>query len=180
MTSEPSDDRIDGPKDTDHLKDDVTQEIVGELGFGVVPNLFAAADDNPEVRLALWKAFRHIVLRGKLPRTVKEMMGVIVSREAGSRYAAEVHLHALTLQGIEAPILEALSRGEVPAGVPQKTLELLRFAHNAARSPYDAGQRQLMGSALSGAEQREAVAVVALFRMVNTWTDLLAVPLDDL
>ena len=132
------------------------------------------------MQLALWTAFRHIVLRGKLPRTVKEMMGVIVSREAGSRYAAEVHLHALTLQGIEAPILAALARGEVPAGVPQKTLLLLRFAHNAARNPYDPAQRQLMGSSLSEAEQLEAVAVVALFRMVNTWTDLLAIPLDAL
>lgn len=165
---------------SDNPTADVTQEIVNELGFGVVPNVFAAADGLPEVQLALWKAFRHVVLRGKLPRTVKEMMGVIVSREAGSRYAAEVHLHALTLQGIEAPILEALSRGEVPAGVPQKTLELLRFAYSAARSPHDASGRQLMGSALSEAEQREAVAVVALFRMVNTWTDLLAVPLDEL
>lgn len=160
--------------------DSVTQEIVDELGFGVVPNVFAAAEGNPEVQLALWKAFRHIVLRGKLPRTVKEMMGVIVSREAGSRYAAEVHLHALTLQGIEDPILAALARGEVPAGVPQKTLELLRFAYNAARSPHDPSGRQLLGSGLSEAEQREAVAVVALFRMVNTWTDLLAVPLDEL
>ena len=159
---------------------DVTREIADELGFGVVPNVFKAADGLPEAQLALWTAFRHIVLRGKLPRTVKEMMGVIISREAGSRYAAEVHLHALTLQGTEAPILEALSRGEVPAGVPQKTLELLRFAYSAARSPYDAGQRQLLGSSLSEAEQLEAVAVVALFRMINTWTDLLAIPLDDL
>ena len=142
--------------------------------------MFAAADGLPEVQLALWKAFRHVVLRGKLPRTAKEMMGVIVSREAGSRYAAEVHLHALTLQGIEAPILEALSRGEVPAGVPQKTLSLLRFAHSAARSPHDPLGRQLMGPELSEAEQLEAVAVVALFRMVNAWTDLSAIPLDDL
>ena len=64
--------------------------------------------------------------------------------------------------------------------MPQKTLELLRFAYNAARNPYDPAQRQLMGSSLSEAEQLEAVAVVALFRMVNTWTDLLAIPLDDL
>ena len=33
---------------------------------------------------------------------------------------------------------------------------------------------------LSEAEQLEAVAVVALFRMINTWTDLLRLPLDEL
>lgn len=159
----------------------VTQEIASELGFGIVPNLFAAANANPEVQQALWSAFRHTVLRGELPRTIKEMMGVIVSKEAGSHYAAQVHLHALTLQGVEAPILAALERGEAPSGVPQKTQALLRFAYAAARQPHDPGQLELLrGVGLSDAEQREAVAVVALFRMVNTWTDLLAIPLDAL
>lgn len=159
----------------------VTSEIASELGFGVVPNLFTEADVNPEVQLALWSAFRHTVLRGELPRTIKEMMGVIVSKEADSSYAAEVHLHALTLQGVEAPILEALARGEAPTGVPQKTLALLRFAYGAARHPHDPEQLKLLeGVGLSEAEQREAVAVVALFRMINTWTDLLAIPLDAL
>jgi alkylhydroperoxidase family enzyme len=159
----------------------VPQEIASELGFGIVPNLFAEADDNPEVQRALWEAFRYIVLRGLLPRTIKETMGVIVSKEAGSRYAAQVHLHALTLQGVERPILEALERGEVPSGVPQKTQALLRFAYAAARQPHDPAQVRLLdGVGLSRAEQREAVAVVGLFRMVNTWTDLLAIPLDAL
>ncbi len=157
------------------------QEIASELGFGVVPNLFATAEVNPEVQTALWSAFRHVVLRGKLPRTIKEMMGVIVSKEAGSSYAAEVHLHALTLQGIEKPILEALGRGEAPTGVPEKTQALLRFAFEAARQPHDPGQLALLeGVGLSDAEQQEAVAVVALFRMVNSWTDLLDIPLDNL
>ena len=162
-------------------KGSVTQQIASELGFGVVPNMFAAADGNPEVQLALWSAFRHSVLRGELPRTVKEMMGVIVSTQAGSSYAAQVHLHALTLQGIEAPILEALKRGETPSSVPEKTLALLRFAYAAARHPHDPEQVKLLkGVGLSEAERREAVAVVALFRMINTWTDLLAIPLDEL
>lgn len=159
----------------------VPQEIASELGFGIVPNLFTAADTNPEVQRALWEAFRHTVLRGLLPRTIKEMMGVIVSKEAGSHYAAQVHLHALTLQGVEKPILEALERGEAPTGVPQKTQVLLRFAYAAARQPHDPTQLHLLeGVGLSDAEQREAVAVVGVFRMINTWTDLLAIPLDTL
>ena len=68
------------------------REIVEELGFGMVPNAFAWAREVPEVQTALWKAFRHVVLKGLLPRTVKEMMGVVASRRAGSEYAARVHL----------------------------------------------------------------------------------------
>lgn len=159
----------------------VEQEIASDLGFGIVPNLFSRAKDNPDVQHALWSAFRNIVLEGELPRTIKEMMGVIVSKQAGSDYAAQVHLHALTLQGVEAPILAALERGEAPTGVPEKTQALLRFAYSAARNPYDPTQLdELSGVGLSEAERLEAVAVVGLFRMVNTWTDLLAIPLDEL
>ena len=111
------------------------REIVEELGFGMVPNAFAWAREVPEVQTALWKAFRHVVLKGLLPRTVKEMMGVVASRRAGSEYAARVHLHALMVQGVEAPLLEALERGEVPEGLPPKVAALLRFAHEAALDP---------------------------------------------
>ncbi len=159
----------------------VEHEIASELGFGIVPNLFSTAKANPDVQLALWSAFRNIVLAGSLPRTLKEMMGVIVSKQAGSTYAAQVHLHALTLQGIEAPILAALERGEAPDGVPEKTQALLKFAYGAARAPHDPAQLELLsGVDLSEAERLEAVAVVGLFRMVNTWTDVLAIPLDAL
>jgi len=81
------------------MSKDTVQEIVDELGFGVIPNIFAHAKST-DIQTALWKAFRHVVLRGVLPRTVKEMMGVISSQSRGSRYAAEIHLHALMVQGI--------------------------------------------------------------------------------
>lgn len=161
-------------------QEQIAQEIIGELGFGAVPNMFKAAALNPEVQTALWKAFRHTVLRGSLPRTVKEMMGVVVSHAAGSPYAAQVHLHALTLQGVEAPLLEALGRGELPAGVPKKIGVLLRFAQDAAAHPHDPAQLGPLRETLSEAEVAEAVAVVGLFRMINSWTDLMAIPIDEL
>ena len=40
----------------------VEQEIASDLGFGIVPNLFSTAKDNPDVQHALWSAFRNIVL----------------------------------------------------------------------------------------------------------------------
>ena len=155
------------------------REIVAELGLGLVPNAFAWASEVPEVQTALWKAFRHVILRGTLPRTVKEMMGVVASRRAGSEYAARVHLHALMLQGVEEPLLRALERGEVPEGLPPKVAALLHFAHSAAPHPHDpALLAPLREAGLTEAEVKEAVATLGLFRMVNAWTDLLAIPVD--
>lgn len=160
---------------------EIEKEISSELGFGMVPNLFAEADDVPEMQTALWKAFRHTVLRGELPRITKEMMGVVVSQEAGSEYAARVHLHALALQGIEQPILDALARGEVPKGISPQVQALVKFAQVSARNPQSAWSLGILRDAgLDEREVKQAVGVVALYRMVNTWTDLLAIPVDDL
>ena len=158
----------------------VRQEIERELGFGLVPNVFAYADPAPEAQTGLWKAFRHIVLRGLLPRTVKEMMGVVVSHENRSPYAKGVHLHALMVQGVEGALLETLAKGELPEGLPGKTGLLLRFAQTAARNPRDPAAVGLLQGQFSPGEIAEAVAVVALFQMVNAWTDLMAIPLDPL
>jgi AhpD family alkylhydroperoxidase len=158
---------------------EVVQEIMEELGFGIVPNVFARAQ-SPDLQMALWKSFRHVVLRGVLPRTVKEMMGVLVSRANGSRYAAEVHLHALMVQGTEAHLLESLQQGQVPPGLPGKVQALLTFAHLAATAPNPALVEGLRQAGLSETEVQEAVAVVGLFALVNTWTDLQEIPIDPL
>jgi alkylhydroperoxidase family enzyme len=116
------------------MSKDTVQEIVDELGFGVVPNIFAHAKST-DIQTALWKAFRHVVLRGVLPRTVKEMMGVISSQSRGSRYAAEIHLHALMVQGLEASLLDSLRRGEILPTLPTRVQALLRFAQSASTLP---------------------------------------------
>jgi alkylhydroperoxidase family enzyme len=157
----------------------LNREIAEELGFGVVPNIFAYAQSE-DLRTALWKAFRHIVLRGRLPRTVKEMMGVLVSRALGARYAAEVHLHALMVQGVEAGLLASLRQGEVPPGLSERVQALLQFALKGAHSLDPALLAPLRAAGLGEEEVQEAVAVVGLFRMVASWTELLEIPVDPL
>jgi alkylhydroperoxidase family enzyme len=160
---------------------DLQRQIEAELGFGVVPNIFAYAQSAPDVQAGLWLAFRHIVMRGQLPRTLKEIMGVIVSQEHGSPYAAQVHLHALMLQGVERAIVDALADGRLPTELPPKSARLLSFARDAARRPQDPTTReQLVDAGFSPAEIAEAVAVVGLFRMLNLWTDTMAIPIDAL
>ena len=156
------------------------EEIVQELGFGIVPNVFDRASGNPAVESALWQMFRRIILQGELPRTIKEMMGVLVSNVGNSPYAAQIHLHALSVQNVEAPILVALQDGRIPEGVSPEVTALLQFAQEAAKSPNDPSVTgRLVEAGLSDAEVIEAVAVIALFRGVNAWTDLLAIPVDD-
>src|SRR3954471_7446262 len=85
---------------TDPLARRVYAEIEGELGFGIVPNVFKAMATNPPFLEANWNLFRATVLQGLLPRVLKEMIGVVVSAAHDSPYARLVHLHSLGVQGV--------------------------------------------------------------------------------
>ncbi len=52
---------------------------------------------NPALLSANWQKLKATILEGSLPRTVKEMIGVIVSDVSGSEYAKQIHLHSLSV-----------------------------------------------------------------------------------
>ncbi len=64
---------------TDPLARQTFDEIQRELGFGMVPNIFRSMGSNPALLSANWQKFKSTILEGSLPRTVKEMIGVVVS-----------------------------------------------------------------------------------------------------
>lgn len=169
-------------------QDPVVQRVYGEiereLGFGVVPNVFQSMAGQPGFLEGNWHLFRAVVLRGELPRVLKEMMGVVVSTVHRSPYAQQVHLHSLSVQGIDQKALLVLSEGRTdPEGLSVATLAALRFAQRAAREPTsisDADLESLRAAGFTDAEIAEAMATVQVFTAVNTWTDLAAVPLDQL
>jgi len=56
---------------TDPKAQVVYDEILTELGFGIVPNLFKSMAANPDLLEANWKKFRATILQGDVPRTLK-------------------------------------------------------------------------------------------------------------
>ncbi|GIW07315.1 MAG: carboxymuconolactone decarboxylase [Dehalococcoidia bacterium] len=172
------------PEDTrDPIVRQVFQEIEQELGFGIVPNIFRALGNQPAILRAVWDLFRATVLEGILPRTLKEMIGVVVSAANGSEYALRVHLHSLGVQGIAQEVLDALAAGKTTApGLSPSVVAVLRFAQRAvADGPLAVDDRaiaEVTATGISAAELNEVIATINLFRYVNGFTDLVRVPID--
>ena len=93
---------------TDPRVSAIYEEIKAELGFGIVPNLFKSMAAHPAFLAANWTQFRGVILQGKLPRTLKEMIGVAISQSNNSEYALKVHLHGLSALGISEEVLRLL------------------------------------------------------------------------
>jgi alkylhydroperoxidase family enzyme len=112
------------------------------------------------------------------------MIGVIVSDVAGSEYAKQVHLHSLSVQGVQALWLRQLTVDSTDASALPDTLRaLVRFARKAAIDPRQITAddfETLTDEGLSEAECFEVIATIDLFKSVNTYTDLARVEIDSL
>ena len=167
---------------TDPVVRQVFSEIQQELGFGMVPNVFRSMADNPALLAANWQKFKHTILVGTLPRTIKEMLGVIVSDSNHSMYAKLVHLHSLSVQGVQELWLQHLTSPESDdSSLPDALRAMIAFTRQAARDPRgltEAHYRAMSEANVSDEEMREVIATIDLFQSVNAYTDLAQVPID--
>lgn len=161
----------------------VYDEIRRELGFGIVPNIFKSMAIRPTILRAHWEKFRATILTGLLPRTLKEMVGVLISQHNQSEYAMRVHLHGLSALGMSDEVLQALVRDFENCPLPAREKAILRFGLLAATDPLkleDADYNSLSAHDLSDEEIFEIVATADLFMSINTYTDSARVPIDAL
>jgi alkylhydroperoxidase family enzyme len=77
-------------------------------------------------------------------------------------------------------LLDSLRRGEILPTLPTRVQALLRFAQSASTLPTPVLLEDLRTAGLSDIEVQEAVAVIAVFTLINTWTDIMAIPIDSL
>lgn len=162
-------------------------QIEQELGAGMVPRLFKLLEPQPLLLAHLWGQFRGVIIQGRLSRVLKEMIGLTIAKATHCDYVRLVHLHSLSLQGVEPNILEALSCGNYEAveisTVAQNALKFAALA-TATRMAYGDGPdstwkelRQQTAQTLDnmnlGEEEKiELVLTIALFEQLCTVANL--------
>ncbi|MEO8606822.1 MAG: carboxymuconolactone decarboxylase family protein [Chloroflexota bacterium] len=168
---------------TDAKAKNVYEEIKAELGFGIVPNLFKSMGSHPDFLEANWKQFRGVILKGELPRTLKEMVGVAISQANKSEYALKVHLHGLSALGMSEEVLRTLVADFDACPLPAREKAAIRFGLLAATQPKSLTPEkftELRALGLDDAEIFEIVATANLFTGVNQYTDAIQLEVDAL
>jgi uncharacterized peroxidase-related enzyme len=168
---------------TDNNAKAIYDQIKAELGFGIVPNLFKSMGANPAFLETSWHKFRDTVLKGELPRTLKEMIGVAISQSNKSDYALKVHLHGLSALGMSEEVLRTLISDFEVCPLPQREKATIRFGLKAGTKPLeltDADFEALRKFGLDDSEIFEIIATANLFTGVNQYTDAIALDVDQL
>jgi uncharacterized peroxidase-related enzyme len=123
-----------------------------------------------------------VLVRGSLPRTLKEMMFVAVLRDRNCRYCEAAHLACCRMIGVDPATMNALV-SDVDTVTPPNTRDLLKFAVKCARDPQaigDADLATLRAHGLTQAEIVEAIAMSALAVYANTIADAVGVDADGM
>lgn len=111
-------------------------EIRTRLGLCEVPAVFRAmAAVSHDVLVQNWTAFRHTVLEGTLPRTVKEMVALVVAREQGCGYGVTLFSRVLSQLGVGMPVVRSLAEHGDCTDFPVDLRRLLAFARAYSADP---------------------------------------------
>ena len=161
----------------------IYEEIQVELGFGIVPNLFKSMTINPGILEANWKKFRSTILKGDVPRTLKEMLGIAISQFNSSPYALNVHLHGLSSLGMSEEVLRTLVSDFAACPLPEREKAVISFGLKAATEPHTLTSKDyqhLYDLGLDNSEIFEIVATADLFTSINKYTDSISLEIDTL
>ncbi len=123
---------------------DLVQDATGKAGevfadikrsFGMVPNLFKAYAQRPEILEANWNKVKAVMFAGELPRPLKEMIAVVVSKANGCQYCINAHSAALKMMGVAPQQVPLLLENIETTDLPGATKTVLRLAAKSTREP---------------------------------------------
>lgn len=149
--------------------------------FGMVPNLFKGYAQRPEILEANWNKYKAVMLSGELPRLLKEMVAVVVSKANGCQYCINAHSAALKMMGVAPRQVHLLLENIEATDLPAATKTVLRLAVKSTKEPAaitDAEIAGLRGLGYDDAQIVEIFSVVDLFTSFNRFLDTLGIPID--
>ena len=159
-------------------------EIVNK-GFstGEYPlNFFTSQSQRPDILDATWNLIKSLLLSGSLPRSVKEMIMVTISKQNDCRYCEVTHSGALAALGVPQEQIESCAIDPELKQISSPHKEILLFTLKAAADPRSVNDQDfstLRDLGLSDQEIMEMIMMAALSNFVNTWADACKINLDQ-
>ena len=181
------------PPLTYSLHQQTLKQIEQEFGIGTVPQVFKLLKSQPTLLNHLWGQFHALVLRGVLPRMLKEMVGLVVATTTHCDHLRLVLIQSLMQQHADQQTLTAIVQGHYEAAeVSHATLAVLQFtsiaiasrSHSAAVTKsewqllHGKARQALSDTGLEEREQLELIATIALFEQLCTVANLLKLEPD--
>jgi uncharacterized peroxidase-related enzyme len=152
---------------------DVYADFARKMLFALPPNFIKTQGHSATVARATWDLVRGVLVSGQIPRWIKEMMFVAISKERNCHYCVAAHLACCRMLGVHPDHLDALVR-DIRSSKDLKLRDMILFAVKCATDPQSltgADYQQLRDHGLKESEIVEVVAMSALAVYANIIAD---------
>lgn len=153
-----------------------------EAREGMVPNLYRAYANNPQVLEHNWARVRSLMYEGQLAPRLKQSIAYVVSWDNACRYCLVFHGQQLRELGVTSDQIDAMARREHYAVLENKEAALLHLARSANRDPHGTRVEMVDGARHAGASEMEiveALGIMEIYCSFNRFLDTVKVPLDS-
>jgi uncharacterized peroxidase-related enzyme len=160
----------------------VYEEFHRRMSFPAPPNFIMTQGHSPTVARGTWGVVENVLVKGEIPRWIKEMMFVAISKERGCRYCAAAHIACCRMLGVKPALLETLVR-DVKGMQNLKLRDMILFALKCSRNPQTLAEEdfeQLRGHGLKQSEIVEVIAMSAFAVYANIIADATAMTPDEM
>lgn len=157
----------------------VYDEIRQLLGLRAVPNVFKAmAAVSADVLVQNWVVFKRTVLEGDLPRTLKEMIGLVTAREDRCPYAINLYVAGLVRLGVPEHLVGELVQSGDSEELTPAARSVLRFAEAYCRDSDGTATEPLEAAGLTEDEVQEVIDTVLIAAGINRFAAESDLPAD--
>lgn len=168
----------DAPESVKEIYDDIFETLGNE---GLVDYFKVLGNYNPIVLDVTWNALKNILVKGELPRSLKELVFVAVSNEKNCSYCTDIHTAMCKLLNVnEGDIQKVLEKA---TNLNPKRVKLsIDFSKKMAINPasiVEEDHHTLLESGLTKSQIFELMALVSLVNYSNTLAQGMMIDVDQ-
>jgi uncharacterized peroxidase-related enzyme len=160
----------------------VYADFLQRMSFPAPPNFIKAQGHSTTVVRATWDLVRGVLVTGLIPRFVKEMMFVVISKDRECRYCEAAHIACCRVLGVDQELLDCLIY-DIEGMTNQKHRDIILFGLKCSRNPQslvEADFERLRQHGLGHPEIVEVIAMSGLAVYANIMADATAIEADKM
>jgi uncharacterized peroxidase-related enzyme len=160
----------------------VYEDFYRRMSFPAAPNFIKTQGHSRTSVRGTWDLVRNVLVVGLIPRYVKEMLFVAISKDRECRYCEAAHIACCRMLGVSPGLLESLTRDINAIGEP-RLRDMILFGLKCSRDPQGlttADFDRLHGHGLREPEIVELIAMAGLAVYANIMADATGMEADGM
>ena len=160
----------------------IYEDFHRRMSFPAPPNFILTQGHSPTVAQGTWDVVRGVLVSGKLPRWMKEMMFVAISNDRQCRYCTAAHVACCRMLGVKPESLSELV-GDPGSISDPKLRDVILFSIKCSRDPQSLAKADFEILYKHGFTQSEVVEMIgmsALAVYANIIADATAMEQDEM